>query len=109
MLFFWFFNRPPKWPLPILGTYIIFILSGVLGQPFSGVTGRRLWPVKLPVSLRVKVLRWNVGDHASESVSAHLLVSLRFISGNAICVCVSLSFFHGDDGVRQGFFFFLES
>lgn len=84
-----------------LGHIIIFILSGMLGQPFSGVTGRRLF-VCQAANLSTG---WNIGDHASESVSAHLLLSLRFISGNAIYVCVSLFFHDDDDGVRLELFF----
>lgn len=78
------------------GHIIVFILSGMLGRPFSGVTGRRLF-VCQAANLSTG---WNTGDHASASVSAHLLLSLRFISGNAIYVCVSLFFHDDDDGVR---------
>lgn len=52
-----------------------------------------LQPVELPISLRVKSASLKVGDHASESVKADLLVSPRFISGNAICVSLSVSLY----------------
>lgn len=45
------FNRPP-------GSHCLFgahtYLFGIARQPFSGVTGGRRWPVKLPASLRVQ-------------------------------------------------------
>lgn len=46
------FNRPPRWPLPVWGTHIIFIWSS--WAAIFRCNWQKTQPVQLPASLRVK-------------------------------------------------------
>lgn len=103
-------HRPPRWPLPVLGTYIIFILSRVAGAAIFRYNWQKtLRPVKLPTSLRVKSAaleswgsRLRKCKHPPSS-KPEIYFRERYV---CVCVCVCV-FFYGDGGVRWDFFFLL--
>lgn len=86
------FRRPPRWPGPTQGhLHHVYFICSSWGSHFRVVTGRRLFsPPSCQPLYGLTVLHWSAGDHASEDGRAHLLVSLRCLSGNTICVSVSL-------------------
>lgn len=90
--------------------HIYFICSS-WGSHFRVVTGRRPFsPPGCQPRYGLTVLRWSAGDHASEDGRAHLLVSLRCLSGNTIRVSLSLYSFSVMVGCgRDVFLIFLES
>lgn len=78
----------------MLGTHIIFILSRIAGELFSGLTGRRIFSLSSCKFLyRLKVVHWKVGDHASRECecppSSKPEIDFRECY---LCVCLSLCF-----------------
>lgn len=96
------FTRPPRWPLPILGTHIIFILSRVAGAAIFRFNWQKtLQPVQLQISLQVKsaaLESW--GSCLRKCECPPSSKPEIYFRECYLCVCLSLCF-HDADGGRQ--------